>query len=154
MNNNKKLVILIDDDPDILLSFEIILKEKGLDVFTFKNFHDPVSFLENHQPDLIISDLNVNGAINGVEFYVKYIMNKKFKFALHTGSFDPAGKGEGLLFKEFEDHFKIIKEKSTSVSSDQIILAIIDSHNNKQADFPCFCKPTLPYMILNYFGLP
>jgi response regulator RpfG family c-di-GMP phosphodiesterase len=147
----KELIVLIDDDSDILSSFKVILKAKGFEVVTFKNFDEPLPFLKNNVPDLIISDLNVNGSINGVDFFVQQIMGKNLKFALHTGSFDPMERDTTLFKKGLPNQLKIVKAPSTQ--DEQLLLQVVSGTGEVKASFPCFCKPTLPNSILFFFGM-
>lgn len=57
---NVKLVALIDDEPDILLTVSTILKRNGYDVIT-SDRADDIAFIIDMNPDLILVDMNMPG---------------------------------------------------------------------------------------------
>jgi len=62
---NKKRVMIVDDDPDILSSLRSLLETKGYKVYTFDNGHDFIKRLhEGKKPSLIILDVMMP-TING-----------------------------------------------------------------------------------------
>ena len=62
---NKKRVMIVDDDQDILLSLRQLLEAKGYKVYTFDNGHDFIKTLEEgKKPTLIILDVMMP-TING-----------------------------------------------------------------------------------------
>lgn len=55
---NKKKVMIVDDDPDILRSLRTLLESKGYKVYTFDNGYDLIKILEKgKKPTLIILDV-------------------------------------------------------------------------------------------------
>jgi DNA-binding response OmpR family regulator len=55
---NKKRVMIVDDDPDILISIKQILEAEGYKVYTFDNGEDCLKELdEGKKPTLIILDV-------------------------------------------------------------------------------------------------
>jgi CheY-like chemotaxis protein len=72
INSGKQLTImLVDDDPDILLLFEDKLKSAGMIVHTFTNSEDALKhFIKSHYSyyDVIVTDIRMPG-LNGFELY-------------------------------------------------------------------------------------
>jgi two-component system alkaline phosphatase synthesis response regulator PhoP len=54
---NKKTILVIDDDPDILESIKAILTKNGFDVITAMSGHDGIEAAMNTKPDLILCDM-------------------------------------------------------------------------------------------------
>lgn len=55
---NKKRVMIVDDDPDVLVSVKQILEADGYKVYTFDNGHDCLRELDKgKKPTLIILDV-------------------------------------------------------------------------------------------------
>jgi len=67
-NSTKKRILIVDDEPDITLTFKVVLESTGLyDVYTF---NEPLKALANfkaHLYDLVISDIKMP-KMNGYEF--------------------------------------------------------------------------------------
>lgn len=74
------MVSIVDDDPDITLLFDEVLKSiSGITIFTFT---DPISALEHFQVNeyayvLVISDYKMPG-LNGMEFLKKIKDSNRF----------------------------------------------------------------------------
>lgn len=54
---NKKLILVIDDDPDILDSIKAILSANGFDVATAMSGKEGVDAVSISKPDLILCDM-------------------------------------------------------------------------------------------------
>lgn len=54
---NKKLILIIDDDPDILDSIKVILDSNGFDTATAMNGQEGVETAMKNKPDLILCDM-------------------------------------------------------------------------------------------------
>jgi CheY-like chemotaxis protein len=71
LNSNKKRILIVDDEPDITLTFKIALEGTGLyEVYTF---NEPLKALANfkaHSYDLVITDIKMP-KMNGCEFSQK-----------------------------------------------------------------------------------
>lgn len=52
-----KHILIIDDDPAILILFEEFLKSKGYGTAAAANGRQGLKMLEQHKPDLIITDI-------------------------------------------------------------------------------------------------
>ena len=64
---NKKKLLLVDDDPDIISAFEAILSNKGYQVFTAINKREGLEKLNNHLPDLVVLDVMMDEEHDGFE---------------------------------------------------------------------------------------
>ena len=53
----KTKVLVVDDDPYILLSLEFLMKKAGYDVLIARDGNETLSILKNFVPDLIILDI-------------------------------------------------------------------------------------------------
>jgi DNA-binding response OmpR family regulator len=71
LNSNKKRILIVDDEPDITLTFKIALESTGLyEVYTF---NEPLKALANfkvYSYDLVITDIKMP-TMNGCEFSQK-----------------------------------------------------------------------------------
>ena len=56
MNENKKKILIVDDDPDIRLFLEFGLKKAGFEILQAANGAKALDILKEHTPDLIITD--------------------------------------------------------------------------------------------------
>jgi len=54
---NKKVILVIDDDPDILDSIKAILSANGFDVVTAMSGKEGVDAVASSKPDLILCDM-------------------------------------------------------------------------------------------------
>ena len=54
---NKKLILVIDDDPDILDSIKAILAANGFDVVTAMSGKEGIEAVSKTKPDLILCDM-------------------------------------------------------------------------------------------------
>lgn len=55
-----KKVLLVEDNPVILISLEFLMKQNGYDVLTADNGEDALNLAEIHLPDLIMLDVMLN----------------------------------------------------------------------------------------------
>ena len=70
MNNNGRILLVVDDEPDITLAFSMGLEDSG---FTVDAFNDPISALESFKEEkksyaLALLDINMP-KMNGFELY-------------------------------------------------------------------------------------
>ncbi|HXX57338.1 MAG TPA: response regulator [Thermodesulfovibrionales bacterium] len=61
-----KKVLVIDDEPFILMMIEAKLSEAGLNVLTLREGRDALSFIRGELPDLVILDWMMPG-LSGIE---------------------------------------------------------------------------------------
>lgn len=64
---NKKKILLVDDDPDIISAFEAILTNKGYDVVTAFNRSEGIKKFNSLVPDLAILDVMMDDEHDGFE---------------------------------------------------------------------------------------
>lgn len=63
---NKRRVLVVDDDYDILTSSFVILKSKGFDVVTAGGSEEALEKYDDFQPDIILLDLMMEKFDSGV----------------------------------------------------------------------------------------
>ena len=67
-NYSKKRILIVDDEPDITLTFKIVLESTGLyDVYAFNEPSKALANFKAHLYDLVISDIKMP-KMNGYEF--------------------------------------------------------------------------------------
>jgi len=101
----KKKIFLIDDDEDLLRSFQVILESKGFDVLTSSDGTDCFLILKNHSPDLLVLDVMMKTDFEG--YYLLQEIKKdpqyrKMPVILLTGMKDHIGV----------DFFSSVEDKS------------------------------------------
>ena len=157
MPEDKKLIVLIDDDPMTLELVKELLESKEYRVETFKSFETAKHFLDALKPDLIISDLIGHDDMNGVEFYLRHILEKKIQFAIWSGSLDlTSEKGIqsfGLFLEGMPKDYRVTYDPAKALNQNQVELIVHDYKNNQKTTFPCFAKPGSIDDILKYFKL-
>lgn len=96
---NPTSLLLIDDDPALLVGLEGVLKHEGYKVFTANHGHEGINIAHEHLPNLIVCDLMMPPP-NGFE--VLNILSKDAKtsnipFIFLTARASEADKVQGLL---------------------------------------------------------
>ena len=56
MSKNKK-VLIVDDEPNILLSLEFLMKKNSYDVFVARDGAEAMQIIEEQIPDIVILDI-------------------------------------------------------------------------------------------------
>lgn len=86
MTTNNKRILLVDDEPDIILAFKIGLEDHG---FIVDAFDDPQTAASNFKCDvydLLLLDIKMP-KLNGIEFYYRMKeIDKKVKVCFITAS--------------------------------------------------------------------
>lgn len=54
-----KSVLVVDDEPNIVLSLEFLMKQSGYDVRTASDGEQALAAVESNPPDLILLDVNM-----------------------------------------------------------------------------------------------
>jgi DNA-binding response OmpR family regulator len=67
-NNNKKRILLVDDEPDIALAFKIGLEDNGFKVDAFDDPQEASLNFKSNLYDLLLLDIKMP-KMNGIEFY-------------------------------------------------------------------------------------
>src|SRR6201986_488263 len=60
----KATVLIVDDDPDVLMAVKLLLKTEAQEIITEKNPENLNWLLQRNQVDLVLLDMNFNSAIN------------------------------------------------------------------------------------------
>lgn len=76
MNNEKKNILIVDDDADYLGQIEFQLKNMGYEVITANSQKEGENILDTTHPDLAIVDLMMENKDSG--FILSYKMKKKY----------------------------------------------------------------------------
>ncbi|MCP5163765.1 MAG: response regulator, partial [Pseudomonadales bacterium] len=63
-------LLLVDDDANLLKLLEIRLEAEGFVVITASSAEEALQLLRNHQVDLVITDLRMEGA-DGLELFTQ-----------------------------------------------------------------------------------
>lgn len=61
-----KKIMIVDDEPSILLSLSHVLKTEGVEVITCNEIEQAEAALDNTHFDLVIADIRMSG-VNGIE---------------------------------------------------------------------------------------
>ena len=80
-NTTLKKIMIVDDEPSILLSLSYALKAEGVEVITCNEIEQAEEALNNTHFDLVIADIRMSG-VNGIEglellSYIKEHFNTK-----------------------------------------------------------------------------
>jgi len=76
MNDEKKLILLVDDDVDYLFQLETMVKNLGFNVMTAESQMEAEKVLETTKPDLSLIDLMMEQEDSG--FILAYRARKKY----------------------------------------------------------------------------
>ena len=60
-----KSILIMDDDPDLLRSLQIILEDRDFIVYTATNKDEGIKLLKEKKPDLLIQDLMMESYLEG-----------------------------------------------------------------------------------------
>ncbi|WP_306643847.1 response regulator transcription factor [Sanyastnella coralliicola] len=52
-----KRILIVDDEPNIVMSLEYYFRKKGFDVFIARNGTEALDAVDQHQPELVILDI-------------------------------------------------------------------------------------------------
>lgn len=63
----KKLILIVDDEPDLCRFTAIGLKKLGYDVLTALDGQNALSLIEENKPDLVLMDIGLAGEVDGIE---------------------------------------------------------------------------------------
>jgi CheY-like chemotaxis protein len=87
-------IYLIDDDEDLLRSFQVILESKGYDVITSSDSRDCYEKLQSEKPDLLVLDVMMRTEFEGYELLQKLKSDPAYRnlpVILLTGMRDQIG---------------------------------------------------------------
>lgn len=54
-------VMLVDDEPNILIALEFLLEKEGYHVMSFGNGHDVLAYLQDNEADIVVLDVMMPG---------------------------------------------------------------------------------------------
>lgn len=74
--SDKKIILIVDDDPDYLEQLDIYVKSFGFDTILASSQKQAEEILENTKPDLMISDLMMEKEDSG--FILAFKTKKKY----------------------------------------------------------------------------
>lgn len=90
----KNKILLIDDDEDLLRSFQVMIESKGFDVITASDGKEGYTKFKNENPDLLVLDVMMNTDLEGYNLLheiKKEPAYKKIPIILLTGMIDKLG---------------------------------------------------------------
>ena len=90
----KKKVLLIDDDEDLLRSFQVTLESKNYEVATASDSQEGFIKLKEQKPDLVVLDVMMNTNLEGYNMLHAIKKNAAYKnmpIILLTGMVDQMG---------------------------------------------------------------
>ncbi|MCD4679242.1 MAG: response regulator [Bacteroidales bacterium] len=61
----KKRILIVDDDTDLLSSIQIILEDRNIDVHTASTKREGLDLLKSLSPDLLIQDIMMESDLEG-----------------------------------------------------------------------------------------
>jgi DNA-binding response OmpR family regulator len=76
--NNKKTILIVEDEKDLVEWLTVFFNENGFNVISARDGADGLAKAEQHQPDLITLDISMPGE-SGVKMYHKLIKSEKVK---------------------------------------------------------------------------
>ncbi|WP_151703496.1 response regulator transcription factor [Nitrincola alkalilacustris] len=71
-------VLVVDDEPNILLSLEFLMEQAGFDVFTADDGETALEVIDRERPDLVLLDISLPG-ISGFDVLEKIRSSDDFK---------------------------------------------------------------------------
>lgn len=74
-----KVILLVDDDPDIRDAMSVILKSKGYSVKTAMNGKEAFAVLNAEKPDLMVLDIMMTTDTEGFDFAYELKNNPRFE---------------------------------------------------------------------------
>lgn len=78
MINSTKKILIVDDDPNILLSLEFLMRKSGYDVLIARNGTEAFELLNENCPDLTLLDIMMPD-VDGYEICKHIKSTKKLK---------------------------------------------------------------------------
>jgi len=154
---NQQLLVVIDDSPTMATLTQKILEDKGFEVKTFESFKQAYSFITLNPVDLIIADFITKDEMSSLEFYIRYLMDKKFKCALWSGTIDLSLKDDGaglsVYLKRFARNCKVSFNFEKARLHHRIDLLVEDFENKRMTVIPLFQKASSLDTILSYFSM-
>ncbi len=82
-SNNKKTILLIDDDPDMIEIGRKIIVTAGYNFLSASNGQEGLDFILKYKPDLILLDYMMPG-MNGAEVFQRLVTSQRYKHLSDT----------------------------------------------------------------------
>lgn len=76
MNNSKQKVLIVDDEPAILMSLEFLVKKAGFEVFIARNGTEALEIVARELPHVVVLDIMMPD-VDGYEVCERIKQNKK-----------------------------------------------------------------------------
>lgn len=73
MSKNLKRILIVDDEPNILMTLDFLFRKKGYDVFVARNGREAIELLDEHKPHCTLLDIMMP-EVDGYEV-CEYIRN-------------------------------------------------------------------------------
>jgi CheY-like chemotaxis protein len=64
--NMARKILLVDDEPDLLASWERVLRPLGHACLTASTGPDAIALIDREAPDLVVTDLRLPGGVDGL----------------------------------------------------------------------------------------
>ncbi len=77
-NVTNKKILIVDDDPYILMSIDFLMKKNKFEVFVARNGNEALEQIKTNQPDLILLDIMMPD-VDGYEICIKVKSDNKTK---------------------------------------------------------------------------
>jgi CheY-like chemotaxis protein len=104
----KKRILVLDDDKiqHLILKKRIALLDAGVELVFFGDTNSALDFIKSSAPDVVISDLNLNGT-DGWQFLEQVNkLNFHGPFYLLSGSIDPGDRNRALKDSRISGFFE------------------------------------------------
>lgn len=97
MMNQRSKVLIVDDEPNILLSLEFLMKKSGFEVFIARDGEEALGIIDEELPEVVILDIMMP-KVDGYEVcqYVKGHMEKDIKVVFLTAKTKESDVQKGL----------------------------------------------------------
>jgi len=139
-----RTVLCVDDEKNILSALHRLFRAQGYQVLTGESAHTGLTLLENHEVDLVISDMRMPG-MDGVEFLEQVRLRSPDSIRLLlTGNsdvrliLDAVNRGEiyRYITKPWDDHDMLLVvrhalERKAMVEEQQRLEALTHSQNEQ-----------------------
>ena len=77
-NGQQKKILLVDDEPNILVALEFLMQQEGYQVQTANNGREALNYMKNFIPDIVILDVMMPG-MDGFEVANNIRTNNTFQ---------------------------------------------------------------------------
>lgn len=74
----KKKILIVDDEPNIVMSLDYLLRKNNFEVFIARNGNEALKLLESEVPDLMLLDIMMPD-VDGYEVCMHVKSNEKYK---------------------------------------------------------------------------